>query len=320
MSSGASRGKKRHVEHEEHEEHVNHEAWVIPYADMLTLLMALFLVLFAVGRVDTEKFKKLAESFRGEFGGGKSEQVIDLGGAEAGALDGGTGVLDLGAAAVPEAVTAAATEALAEKQQTAAEANATATDLEHVREEVLNKANAVGLGGSLAFRTEARGLVVTIVTDQVVFEAGQAELQVGGVQILDIIAEALQTSSYAVAIEGHTDSRPISTNRYPSNWELSTARATSVLRYLIDSHGFDPFRLSAAGYADTKPLVVGTSPEDQSKNRRVEVVVLSDVDLTTADPLADPLDDPVDVIGEDVATPNIVVDAAPAAAAPSAGD
>ena len=94
---GGKKGHKQHEEHEEHEEHVNHEAWVIPYADMLTLLMALFLVLFAIGRTDLEKFKKLAESFRQEFGGsGASSQVVTISEGSGGEspLDGGEGVLD----------------------------------------------------------------------------------------------------------------------------------------------------------------------------------------------------------------------------------
>ena len=287
-----SRGKRRHEEHEEHEEHVNHEAWVIPYADMLTLLMALFLVLFAVGRVDTEKFKKLAEGLRGEFGGGAKEQIVDLGGSE-GALEGGEGVLDLGAAAVPEAAeaeAAAAEAALVEHRADVAEANATVSDLQQVQAEVLEHASALGLGDSLGFRTEARGLVVTIVTDQVVFAPGQADLQIGGLQILDVIADALKDSEYDLAIEGHTDSRPIATGRYPSNWELSTARSTSVLRYLVDWHGFDPHRLAAAGYADTRPIAAGDTPDAQTKNRRVEVVVLSKVDLSNADQPVPPVD------------------------------
>lgn len=278
-----SRGRKRPghgPDHEEHEEHVNHEAWVIPYADMLTLLMALFLVLFAVGRVDTEKFKKLAESFRSEFGAGSSSaQVVDLGGGAAGPLDGGSGVLDLGEAAVPEARAAEASDALAEKESAEAAAQATASALEGVREAVQLHADAAGLGNAIGFRTEERGLVVTIVTDQVLFEPGRAELQAAGLQILDIITDALAQTPYDLAVEGHTDSRPISTSRFPSNWELSTARATSVLRYLVDVHGLDPARLAASGYADTRPLDGSATPEAQARNRRVEIVVLSDVAL-----------------------------------------
>lgn len=282
----STRGKKRPGpahDHEEHEEHVNHEAWVIPYADMLTLLMALFLVLFAVGRVDTEKFKKMAESFRDEFGSGAGEQVVDLGGGSGSPLDGGSGVLDLDAAAVPETPSAAADEALAEKESAEAAATAAAEALDGVRQAVQLHADAAGLGSAIGFRTEPRGLVVAIVTDQVLFDPGRAELQADGLAILDIIADALGETSYDLAVEGHTDARPIATSRYPSNWELSTARATSVLRYLVDAHGLDPARMAAAGYADTRPLDPAATAEAEARNRRVEIVVLSDVDLSVAE-------------------------------------
>ena len=116
--------------------------------------------------------------------------------------------------------------------------------------------------------------MVTIVTDQVLFTEGQADIQPGGFQILDVVADALAPLSNDVMVEGHTDSRPISTARFPSNWELSTARATSVLRYLVEARGFPNSRISAAGYADTHPADAGDSPEALARNRRVEIIVL----------------------------------------------
>ena len=278
---------KKHHDHEEHEEHVNHEAWVIPYADMLTLLMALFLVLFAIGRTDAEKFKALAGSLHEAIvgtssGGEKVPTGVSNGGTES-VLDGQrTVVPDL----VPDTVapgqeqtTAAALAQLRDQQE---QVTATIKDLSGVELQVETAAQAAGVADKLAFRLEGRGLVVTIVTDQVVFQAGAADLGADGAKILDIIAASLVDSDYRLAIEGHTDSRPISTTRYPSNWELSTARATTVLRYLVDRHGFTPDRLTASGYADTKPVAAGASTADLAKNRRVEVVVLSDVVLSPA--------------------------------------
>lgn len=278
---------KKHHDHEEHEEHVNHEAWVIPYADMLTLLMALFLVLFAIGRTDAEKFKALAGSLHEAIvgtssGGEKVPTGVSNGGTES-VLDGQrTVVPDL----VPDTVapgqeqtTAAALAQLRDQQE---QVTATIKDLSGVELQVETAAQAAGVADKLAFRLEGRGLVVTIVTDQVVFQAGAADLGADGAKILDIIAASLVDSDYRLAIEGHTDSRPISTTRYPSNWELSTARATTVLRYLVDQHGFTPDRLTASGYADTKPVAAGASTADLAKNRRVEVVVLSDVVLSPA--------------------------------------
>jgi chemotaxis protein MotB len=278
---------KKHHDHEEHEEHVNHEAWVIPYADMLTLLMALFLVLFAIGRTDAEKFKALAGSLHEAIvgaspGGDKVPTGVSAGGSES-VLDGQrTVVPDLVPDTVPPGQEQTTKAALAQLQQQQEAVTATIKDLSGVELQVKSAAAQAGVGDKLNFRLEGRGLVVTIVTDQVVFQPGQAELGADGAKILDIIAASLVDSDYDLAIEGHTDSRPISTTRYPSNWELSTARATTVLRYLVDAHGFSPDRLTASGYADTKPIALGTGEADLAKNRRVEIVVLSDVILTPA--------------------------------------
>jgi chemotaxis protein MotB len=273
-----SRGHKRHEEHEEHEEHVNHEAWVIPYADMLTLLMALFLVLFAVGRTDIEKFKKLAESFREEFGNGGSAEIVSVGTGSTGdtPIEGGSGVLDN----VELRPTAAEiTEAIEVAEKTAAEV--AVGELDEVREEIQVLADQQGVGDKIAFRFEGRGLVLTILDDSVLFEGGQATLQPAGISILELVTGSLAALPNDIAIEGHTDSRPISTSRYPSNWELSTSRATSVLRYML-LQGFDPARVSAAGYADTRPVGDNATPEGQAMNRRVEIVVVSDIPLGPA--------------------------------------
>ncbi|MCU1361115.1 MAG: OmpA/MotB domain protein [Ilumatobacteraceae bacterium] len=276
--SGKSRGNHRHEEHEEHEEHVNHEAWVIPYADMLTLLMALFLVLFAVGRTDIEKFKKLAESFRHEFGNGGSAEIVSVGTGSTGdtPIDGGNGVLDSpGMQPTPEQIDTAIKDAEKAAAETAV------AQLDTVRQEIQSVADAQGVGDKITFTFEGRGLILTILDDTVLFEPGQATLQPAGLSILDLVTASLVKVPNDIAIEGHTDSRPISTSRYPSNWELSTARATSVLRYML-LQGFDPARISAAGYADTRPVADNATPEGQAANRRVEIVIVSDIPLDKA--------------------------------------
>lgn len=310
----SSRGKRRGQHEDEHEEHVNHEAWVIPYADVLTLLMALFLVLWAIGP-DEEKLELAADSFRRELDRGES--VFDLGlgsGGTGGLTGGGTSVLDgAGPAAIrsddpteapsptlpldesigptkvviipgaaPDPPPGADLDAddgvgqPAEIDEMDDEVDDVLGDpLAEVELAVRSRAAGSGLADAVRFRRETRGLVVTIVTDQVLFEEGRAEIQPDGVRILDIVGDALVTVPNAVTIEGHTDSRPISTATFPSNWELSTARATSVLRYLTEERGFQPDRISAAGYADTRPLSDGGTPASMAKNRRVEIVVLA---------------------------------------------
>jgi chemotaxis protein MotB len=292
MSSSRS-GKRQH--HEEHEEHVNHEAWVIPYADVLTLLMALFLVLFALGRTDEEKLTVAADSFRRELG---MSSPVDFGGG--GGPLAGVSVLDgAGPAPIADAGAAAGATVGDEVPQEAepvvlAPVGDNATELEEptfdavegpdellgdplsvVEQVVRDQAAGTGLLDAIGFRREARGLVVTIVTDKVLFDPGRADVQPDGMTILDVVANALAQIPNAVVVEGHTDSRPISTAQYPSNWELSTARATSVLRYLTEGRGLSVERISASGYADTRPVADGVDPASLAQNRRVELVVLA---------------------------------------------
>lgn len=275
---GGGGGHKHHEEHEEHEEHVNHEAWVIPYADMLTLLMVMFLALFATGRVDMEKFKKLAENLRGELGGSAQIVSVGTGGSGTTPMQGGNGIFD---GAVPPKVGGEPTEMQIEKARQDYEKKAAqeAVDkLKDFKSQLTSKSNIAGLGQGLDFTLEGRGMVVTVVSDSVLFAPGAAGIEPQGMTILGIVAEALMMIPNDIVIEGHTDSRPISTSRYPSNWELSTARATAVLRFLAGV-GIDPGRLSAMGYGDTHPVADNATAEGQAKNRRVEIVILTDVSL-----------------------------------------
>ena len=315
-----SRGHHRHEEHEEHEEHVNHEAWVIPYADMLTLLMALFLVLFAVGRTDLDKFKKLAESFRNEFGG-NSSKAISLGGTgEELVGSGGGGILSGDASSVSTSTSSTlspAEQALDEKEAAQAAAQDAIDSLGGVEQAVQSAADLAGLGDKVGLTIDARGLIVTIVTDQVLFASGSADLEAAGLPILDVVAQALATVPNDISIEGHTDSRPISNSRYPSNWELSNSRATSVLQYLL-ADGIDPSRMSAVGHADTMPVADNATPEGAARNRRVEIIVKASVSLdpvlgTTTTAVVDP-----EVTVE--IDPGVVPSTELASAAPTSGD
>lgn len=270
---GAKGGHKKHAEHEEHEEHVNHEAWVIPYADLLTLLLAMFLCLWATSKVDEQKFAAVANALASELGGD-----IPFPGGD-GVLEGGAtstqgSPVDFGLDAGRAIKAKQALEDLEQQEQLVKnEQQQFKTVAAQLQEELAN----AGLGDSVSFRQEERGLVVTIVTDQVLFVSGEADVQIRGKQILNGVVSALKKLDNHIQIEGHTDSRPISNGRYPSNWELSTSRATNVLRYFVDVEGYPRERISASGYGDTKPLAPNDTAAGQSKNRRVELVVLSSV-------------------------------------------
>jgi len=262
---------------EEHEEHVNHEAWVIPYADLLTLLMVMFIALYAVGQSDKSKFEKFAASARAAFGG-----------ATASALSGGPSVLDGAGAGQLDGLAPSslvrqqlAEAALAEKTATEAARAAEQQKLDAVQKKITNSL-PTQLRNQVGFRKEGRGLVVTVVTDQLLFPSGSAEIQPEGAEVLAQVAAAVRDLPNQVAIEGHTDPAPISTGQFPSNWELSTGRASSVLRYLASVAGLEPARMTASGYAETRPIADNESTEGRTKNRRVEIVVLNAVPVDKA--------------------------------------
>jgi len=254
MSAAPGRRKKHHEE-----EHENHERWLVTYADMLTVLMALFIVMFALSVVDKKKFEEFASGMNDKPGAGESF------------LAGGDGLLI--APTDPMAMEVeAAKAALEEKQAQQAAASKEVEDLIKAREAINQALIEKGMDGAVRFRLDERGLVVTVVTDDVLFDLGQAQLRPAGTKVLDAIAPAIRGLPNAISVEGHTDDLPIR-GRFPSNWELSTERATSVLRYMLDTHALPAQRVSASGYADQRPLNPNT-PAGRATNRRVEVVVL----------------------------------------------
>lgn len=270
--------KKKH-HHEEHEEHVNHEAWVIPYADMLTLLMALFLVMWASGQTDLDKARQVAAGFADSLG-------IEGNGSGVG----GVGIFD-GAERIEESsaqpdikpkVGAEAIAALGVQKAMEQSAAASAQQIASVEKALAENAARAGTGAELAFRTEPRGLVVSIVSEGVLFDPGSADLRPEGRRVLDGIAPTLHFIPNRIAVEGHTDDRPIATGRFPSNWELSTARAAAVLRYLVDWHRLNPGRVSASGYGDTQPAASNADDAGRARNRRVDIAILSEIGSAAA--------------------------------------
>jgi chemotaxis protein MotB len=286
-SARVPKGSRHH--HEEHEEHVNHEAWVIPYADMLTLLMGLFLVLWAISNQDLAKLKQFGEGFGAAVGMASPVSTGERGsGAGEGLLDGNPPptTIALSADEQQNAVAALQRERL-EIQQQAVE---TAT-LARAEAVIVTAATSAGAQQSVSFEHEDRGLVVSIVSDDVLFDPGSAQLRRDGLAVLDAVAGGLAVLPNTISIEGHTDSVPIATDRYPSNWELSTARSSAVLRYLSWRHGVPVGRMVAGGYADQQPRGDNTTVDGRALNRRVDLVVMSTAEAPTpteADAPADP--------------------------------
>ncbi len=251
--------RRKHVEHEEHE---NHERWLITYADMITLLMAFFIMLFAMSQLDLAKFKEFQQGFESHVSGRKPS-VIDGG---AGVLDGSTGTQEEMLAQAKAVLNKQARQDLARKVER--------DRLLDVEKEFVERVHAAGLADKVGFQLENRGLVVSIVSDEVLFDLGSAELRRDGRKVLGGLAGILRRMPNHVAVEGHTDNLPISGGQYSNNWVLSTARATSVLSYLLDN-GLPASRLSAAGYADQRPAKPNATRSGRAANRRVEIVILS---------------------------------------------
>jgi chemotaxis protein MotB len=279
VSSKPQSGRRRGKKHEE-EEHENHERWMVSYADMMTLLLVLFIVLFAMSQVDKAKFAALAQGLSAHFGA----PITALPGTtpESSVLDALPAPVDLAAgiaptdAASPEQVDQAAAQAAAERAaRVAAEANEAYDNLAEIRRKIQEALDAAGYGGAARFEIDERGLVVHIVADQVLFDAEQADLRPEGAALLDSIAPTLANLPNQLAVEGHANHVPVTAGGpWPSNWELSAFRATTVVRYLAGT-GIPQPRLSANGYSSTRPLVPETDPNAITVNRRVDIVVLS---------------------------------------------
>ncbi len=276
MSGSGHRRKKKA---EAHEEHVNHERWLVTYADMLTLLMVLFIVLFAISQVDQKKFMELASGMSSGFG-----QPVSI-------TNGATSVLPMASGAKPivDAAPAMSVDAIPSlvsemakgtggtpgaSAAAKAQERDTAT-LDKAAQLISQALKKAGVDKKVVLTRDDRGLTVTVVVDDLVFPADSADLQTDGQVLLAAIAPALKETKHDLLIEGHTNTVNVQPKNYPSEWELSSARASSVARWLITEAGLAPATMSVAGYADTRPLVPESDPRSTVLNRRVAIVVLS---------------------------------------------
>lgn len=259
MSSGGGHGGGGFVLHEE-EEHENHERYLITYADMITLLLALFIILFAIGQVDSSKYDKLRAGLADSFG-----NKTFFGGAGILEGEGRDPVRDVGPLGVsPEGGIGTRLD-IEEAQQLEVE-------LEQKLDETL-----LGLGldkGAVEVKLDPRGLVVVLSTDDVTFASGSWALEEGAKAALDDLFGPLAGIYNPVVIEGHTDNRPMSGGL--TNWELSANRSGAVVRYLIEERGINPARLAAAGYAEVRPIDSNDTAAGRRRNRRVELIIRLD--------------------------------------------
>jgi chemotaxis protein MotB len=261
--------RRRRVE--EHEEEGGMERWLLTYADMITLLMVLFIVLFSIGQLDLKKFEELREGLNEQFG--TPTPAIGEAAGAAGVLDGGVQAAGDGLGSEEEERFEAALDQLISEN---VEIREDVEALEATQQQVQGTLEGAGLGDQVTYRLEPRGLVLNIVSDDVLFDSGRADLKPEGKLVLDGIAVALNGIPNEITVEGHTDNRPLNGGfPYPTNWELSTGRATSVVRYFVEQRAVDPTRISGTGFGEYQPIVPNDNAFNQARNRRVEIVVMS---------------------------------------------
>lgn len=273
-----------------HEEHINHEAWAIPYGDLITLLLAFFVVMYAISSLNEGKYRVLADSLSEAFGGPpRTIRPLQLGDVQprGSEMDRSPPVIITSGARGPVApiplrswenrpqIDRSPGESLDAAVQTADRAAMVRAERQlaeisaRVEQALVNLIDA----DLVKVRRTQLWLEVEINSD-VLFASGVAEPQAAAVPALVSLANALQPFPNPIRVEGHTDDIPIRTLQFPSNWELSSARASSVVQ-LFDRQGITPDRLAVIGYGEHRPVADNATPSGRNANRRVVIVVLA---------------------------------------------
>jgi chemotaxis protein MotB len=228
---------------QKHTETENSERWLLTYADLITLLLGLFVILYAMSKIDAGKYTEVVSALNGVFGAPK------------GILTGNPSLLESPASAL-----------LSEKQKIAQE----------IRSVLRLDERAM----PITITENERGVTVHIM-EELLFASGSADLKQTSLVAMDTIASVLRSLPNDLRVEGHTDNVPINTPQFPSNWHLSVARALTVAYYLIQRHGLTQERVSVVGYSEFKPLAPNDNAENRSRNRRVDIVIVATGAITT---------------------------------------
>jgi len=238
---------------EEHEEHPD-ERWLVSYADFITLLMVLFVILYSMGQIDAKKYKLLAESMRTAFTLGGASQVIDNQVNQAGGKKDDGSSKPIVVPGIPEGP----------------------TQSEEVAGQLTHMLASQNLGSEVSVQTNIEGVMISL-SEKLIFKEGQADLPAEALPVLDTIAEMLRPINNKVRLVGHTNSTPSSNPTYATNWELSLARAMSVARYLINA-GVAPERFIISGQGEYAPVFPNDTELHKELNARVEIVIVYQVE------------------------------------------
>ncbi len=258
----------RRKQHEPEKE--NNERWLLTYSDLITLLMIFFIVMYTLSKVDATKFQAMAESLNAAIGGGTPAKMSMQTQSGQSLIQFNTGGPQT---TQPDQLNPAAAAAAAANAAAAAAANAAETrTLQGIKQQIDQFIKASGLQAKVNTSIQQQGLVVRI-SNTLLFASGSAAISPEAHSILVKLSTILSTLHNYIRVEGNTDNLPINTPQYPSNWELSTARAVNVLEVLA-AYGVSPNELSATGYGEYRPIVPNTSDANREENRRVDLVIL----------------------------------------------
>lgn len=243
------------AKHQKHEEHENHERWVISYADLVTLLFALFVVLYASSQVDTNKLAAASESMRWALNFNGEGGINKLSIFKGPPTEGGC-VSNLGSKPMTSAVQRQMVESLRRQIE------------KQLKSFLMRQEKAP----SITLELEGTRLHIRLAARRF-FDPASASLRPDSLAVLDAIASEIAGSGFQIRVEGHTDDEPIKNTRFRNNWDLSAMRAVTVVSYLEAAHEIDPKRLSANGLGSTRPLVSNDTLEHRELNRRIELVL-----------------------------------------------
>jgi len=239
----ANRRKKK-------KDHHIDETWLIPYADLLTLLLALFIVLFGMSSIDAQKFRQLASAFNAN-------------------LTGGTGLLQY-----PNALPEPYEHEIQEKRTPENEQLQEQEQLQNIQQKINTYIVENQLNNKLQTTLTDEGLLITIL-DDILFDSGKAEIRPKDVELAREISDLLvMNPPRNVVISGHTDNVPIKNAQFDSNWHLSVMRAVNFMKIILENDKLDPKMFSAKGFGEFKPVASNSTPEGRQKNRRVEILIL----------------------------------------------
>jgi len=228
------------------EDHENLDRWLLTYADLITLLLAFFVLLYMFSKQDAREYDKMTSQLKAIFSGG-------------------TGIADKGSTAGSQPI-----ELLLKGDSN--------EEIKRLLEEQIQIPLTEGGEKNISVITDERGIVIRIM-DMAFYDTGKADLKEKARETLDKIIPVIKSIPNDLRIEGHTDNVPISTYEFKSNWELSARRATEVVRYLIENGDIQPRRISAAGYAEYRPVATNDSPANRALNRRIEIIIVKTGDV-----------------------------------------